>query len=101
LGGPYRDLFARIDVLIFMRAPSFASVYKWRGLQERKLRQSEHGNAVMDKKELETFIMHYERLTRWMLKEMPARADLLLPLGADQHIRAVEIRSRRRKPARP
>jgi D-glycerate 3-kinase len=92
LAGPYRDLFATIDVLLFMQAPSFDCVYKWRGLQEKKLRRSGRGSAVMDRKELENFIMHYERLTRWMLKEMPERADILLPLGTDQYIHAVEIR---------
>ena len=91
LAGPYRDLFAPIDVLIFMQAPSFDCVYKWRGLQEQKLRRSKHGSAVMNRKELENFIMHYERLTRWMLKEMPGRADILLPLDSGQNIRAVKI----------
>ena len=100
LAGPYRDLFAPIDVLLFMRAPSFDCVYKWRGLQEKKLRRPERGSAVMNRKQLENFIMHYERLTRWMLKEMPGRADILLPLGTDQHIRAVEIRSRRTRAAK-
>jgi D-glycerate 3-kinase len=49
----------------------------------------------MHKRELVAFIMHYERLTRWMLKEMPRRADILLPLARDQHIRAVRIRADR------
>lgn len=101
LAGPYRDLFAPIDVLLFMRAPSFDCVYTWRGLQEKKLRRSGRGSAVMDRKELQNFIMHYERLTRWMLKEMPGRADILLPLGTDQHIQAVEIRSRRSRATKP
>ena len=95
LAGPYRDLFAPIDVLIFMQAPTFDCVHRWRGLQEMKLRRSERGGAVMNSKELKNFIMHYERLTRWMLEEMPGRADILLPLGTDQHIRGVEIRSHR------
>lgn len=101
LAGPYRDLFATIDVLLFMQAPSFDCVYKWRGLQEKKLRRPERGSAVMNRKELENFIMHYERLTRWMLKEIPERADILLPLGADQHIRAVEIRPGRTRAGEP
>jgi len=95
LAGPYRELFAPIDELLFMQAPSFDCVYKWRGLQEKKLREAsrrgtKHG---MDRTELAAFIMHYERLTRWMLKEMPPRADILLPLGPDQRIRAVRIRA--------
>jgi D-glycerate 3-kinase len=28
--------------------------------------------------------MHYERLTRWQLEEMPGRADLVIPIGPDQ-----------------
>ena len=95
LAGPYRQLFSPIDLLLFMKAPSFGCVYKWRGLQEKKLRRAKgEGRAEMDRRELETFIMHYERLTRWMLKEMPGRADILLPLAPDQHVRAVEIRER-------
>jgi D-glycerate 3-kinase len=92
LTGPYRKLFADIDVLVFLKAPSFDCVYEWRGLQEKKLRRPRGGDAGMDKGELENFIMHYERLTRWMLKEMPGRADILLPLARGQHIRAVDIR---------
>lgn len=94
LAGPYQALFAAIDMLIFMRAASFDCVYRWRGLQEKKLRSAalSKDKAGMDRRSLETFIMHYERLTRWMLKEMPARADILLPLAPDQRIRAVKIR---------
>jgi D-glycerate 3-kinase len=95
LAGPYRALFAPINVLLFLKAPSFDCVYQWRGLQEKKLARAKRGNRVMDKKKLENFIMHYERLTRWMLKEMPPRADILLPLGTDQQIQAVKIRTPR------
>ena len=93
LAGPYQALFAESDLLIFMQAPSFDCVYRWRGLQEKKLHgtAAREDTAVMDRRSLETFIMHYERLTRWMLKEMPPRADILLPLAPDQHIRSVEI----------
>jgi D-glycerate 3-kinase len=103
LAGPYRQLFAPIDLLLFMEAPSFDCVYKWRGLQEKKLRKAHKGGGrgVMDKQALETFIMHYERLTRWMLKDMPPRADILLPLAPDQHIRSVEIRQRKHRLAKP
>ena len=38
----------------------------------------------MDEAALDRFLMHYERLTRWMLEEMPSRADVLIPIGQDQ-----------------
>ena len=30
------------------------------------------------------FVAHYERLTRWILAEMPARADWVVTLDADR-----------------
>jgi D-glycerate 3-kinase len=38
----------------------------------------------MDEPALDRFLMHYERLTRWTLEEMPARADVVIEIGADQ-----------------
>jgi lactoylglutathione lyase len=42
------------------------------------------GAALMDEAALDRFVMHYERLTHWMLEQMPARADLVIPIGSDQ-----------------
>jgi D-glycerate 3-kinase len=30
------------------------------------------------------FVAHYERLTRWILQEMPSRADVVFPLAEDR-----------------
>jgi D-glycerate 3-kinase len=38
----------------------------------------------MSNSEVEAFIRHYERLTRHLLAEMPARADVLVRLDADR-----------------
>ena len=40
----------------------------------------------MNDEQIRRFIMHYERLTRWMFEEMPKRADCLLELGHDHSI---------------
>jgi D-glycerate 3-kinase len=71
-----------------------ASVVEWRGKQERKLaeRSGPDGSKVMDKAALQRFIMHYERLTRSMLTEMPDRADLVFMLNQSQQICGVRIR---------
>lgn len=84
LKGPYADLFARIDRLVMLCVPSMDSVFEWRSLQERKLAASlqleggTRGHRLMDDSTLRRFIMHYERLTRHALAEMPARADVVL-----------------------
>jgi D-glycerate 3-kinase len=91
LAGPYQALFAPLDWLVMLEAPDFDCVYRWRALQEHKLwAKSERG---MDDEQLHRFIQHYERLTRWMLTEMPARADSVLTLDSTHAV--VSLRSNR------
>lgn len=88
LAGPYRDLFDRIGLTVFLQAPSFDCVFAWRRLQERKLRERTGGSGagLMDDAALARFIMHYQRITRRLLATMPARADLVAVLDAAQRI---------------
>jgi len=44
------------------------------------------GAAVMDPAGVLRFIRHYERLTRWVLAEMPGRADLVVRLGPQREL---------------
>lgn len=83
LRGDYAALFRRLDGLIMLKVPGMASVYEWRSLQERKLAATSGGKGLMDARAIRRFIMHYERLTRHNLEEMPARADLTLHLDQD------------------
>ncbi|MCC6924481.1 kinase [Novosphingobium sp.] len=79
LAGPYQDLFARIDRLVLLAAPDWQVVAQWREQQEAELRAT--GAALaMTGAEVQRFIQHYERLTRWILLEMPQRADLVVQL---------------------
>ncbi len=92
----FRRVFASLDRLVFLRAPDFDSVYRWRGLQERKLRESAaapdsaqasaQASAVMSEAELRRFIGHYERLTRHALATLPERADWMFVLDESQQI---------------
>lgn len=76
----YQGLFGRLDRLVLLRPPGFEVVRAWRGEQEAKLR-ARTGRGMSDA-EVGRFIQHYERLTRWILEEMPARADWVAPLDA-------------------
>lgn len=91
LEGPYRHLFEQLDLLAFLKAPNFEQVHAWRREQEGKLvarlraqGRDLVGSAVMDDARLERFIMHYERLTRHILAEMDARADVVVELDNDR-----------------
>ena len=72
-------------MLVLLQAPGFEVVLDWRIEQERKLRERltrEGGDVsrVMSDDQVEAFIRHYERLTRWILEEMPRRADIVVRL---------------------
>ncbi|HEY2750492.1 kinase [Phenylobacterium sp.] len=83
LDGPYQILFTRLHDLVLLEAPSFEVVAGWRAEQEAKLRAG--GAGGMDDDEVRRFVAHYERLTRWILAEMPARADWVVPLDTERN----------------
>jgi len=85
LATDYAELFSRIDLLVMIKVESFEAARANRKLQESKLAASHRGGAaIMDDAALDRFLMHYERLTRWMLEEMPGRGDVVIRIGRDQ-----------------
>lgn len=82
LGEGYQSLFGRLDRLVLLQPPGFEVVRGWRAEQEAKLREKT-GSGMTDA-EVGRFIQHYERLTRWILEEMPDRADWVVPLNPDR-----------------
>ena len=87
LAGPYAELWARIDRLVFLAAPDFDTVLRWRAEAEHDLRRK-GGARLMDDAQVVRFVRHYERLTRHALAVMPGRADLTLRLDAARRISA-------------
>lgn len=80
----YEPWFAQLDALIVLQAPGFEQVFAWRKKQEEALRARKQGKGIMDETALRRFISHYERLTRHALVTLPDKADVLIPLAADQ-----------------
>jgi D-glycerate 3-kinase len=94
--GRYQPLFARIDFQILLQPPGFEVVARWRREQEAKLRgrtvTGRPGVGVMTDAEVDRFVQHYERLTRHIIREMPARADALVELGPERELRRLVLR---------
>lgn len=106
----YQPLFAMIDYLIMLKAPSMDCITRWRGEQEQKLAEklqvsrgastktTQTGadgapyRGLMDENALHWFIMHYERITRSMLADMPAYADEVFHLDEQHQITHAECR---------
>lgn len=92
LGGAYQALFAQIDFLVYLRAPGFNIVKSWRSDQERALAEqlpADQRRLLMRRDEIAYFIQHFERITRSMMDDAPARAALALQL--DERRRVTEI----------
>lgn len=106
LRGPYRELFATLDTLIMLKAPSMACVLEWRTLQEHRLaeklagapewcvsRSAAGAPRIMSDQEVARFVMHYQRVTEHCLREMPARADILIDVAADHSLSVPRFRN--------
>ena len=87
----YKKIFNLIDKLIFLKVPSFEYVFKWRLLQEKKLRITSKGNKTMTDKEIKKFIMYYERLTKHMLKILPKKADAVINIDSKHRLKSIKF----------
>ena len=87
----YKKIFKLIDRLIFLKVPSFRYVFKWRLLQEKKLRITSKGNKTMTDKEIRNFIMYYERLTKHMLKILPRKADTVISIDKKHRLKSIKF----------
>lgn len=90
LAGPYQQLFDRIDAQVFLAAPGFEIVRDWRLQQERDI--AGQGSAVMDGAAIARFIQFYQRITQWMIEDMPTRADLVARLDEGRRIASLAWR---------
>lgn len=87
----YATLWRRFDALVLLEAPRFDVVARWRDEQERALRLRRAPQA-MDRAQLARFLMHYERLSRVALRELPRRANVRLRLDERRRVRKILVR---------
>ena len=87
----YKKIFRLIDKLIFLKVPSFKYVFKWRLLQEKKLRITSKGNKTMNDKQIENFVMYYERITKHMLKTLTKRADTVINIDDRHRLKSIRF----------
>ena len=87
----YKKVFSLFDQQIYIQAPSFTYILKWRYAQEKSNALKSKEEKFMKKTDLRKFIQHYEKLTKWMIKTMPAKADMLIKIDSNQKIKKVVI----------
>ena len=82
----YKDLFLKLNFNIFLKVPNYKKIFKWKQLQEKKLSK----NNIINQKKLKYFIMHYEKITKWMIKRMPLISNLVIFVDNDQKIKKIQ-----------
>ena len=86
----YKKVFSMIDHYIFMKVPNFKMVFKWRVLQEKKLKKkSSYKKKAMSNNEIKRFIMFYQRITLQMIKDLSKSANVVMFLKKDHEIKKV------------
>tara|TARA_B100001013_G_scaffold318252_1_gene226497 strand:+ start:48 stop:971 length:924 start_codon:yes stop_codon:yes gene_type:complete len=89
----YRKIFSMIDHFIFMKVPDFNVVFKWRLLQETKLKKRSHTKKkIMSYNEIKRFIMFYERITLQMVKDLSRSASIVMLLKKNHKIKKILFR---------
>ena len=87
----YKKIFNLIDILIFLKVPSFKHVYKWRLLQEKKLRLSSYGKKIMTDNQVKNFIMYYERITKHMFFTLDEKAKFVIKIDNKHRFKSIKI----------
>ena len=87
LSKDYQDLFSLFDLLLMIKVPSMEFVYESRWIQEQTLAKTitdpNLKEKIMTKEEVYRFVMHYERLTHYILDELPSFSDIVLTRDSD------------------
>ena len=87
----YKNLFKLFDELIFLRTSSFDNVYKWR-LKQEKTNQSKNKKIKrMSADEIKIFIQHYEKITKWMIKDLNKKAQLVIKFEKNHKISKINF----------
>jgi len=80
----YAPLWQRLDRLLWLRAPSFEVVPRWRGQAEDALRAAHPAQRAMTPQQLGRFVQLFERVSRQAELSLPAIADQTLLLDVER-----------------
>ena len=82
LAGPYAEYWRLLTPLIWLQAPDWDCVCRWRAKQEQRLWQRR--GAGMTEAELARFMLPFQRLTQASWQQLPQQANMIITLD-QQH----------------
>ena len=83
----YQDLFKLFNYYIYILTPSWENVISWKYKQELKLRSQKSNLKLLSK--LKKFIMYYEKITRWMMKNSKLNCNILIKIDKKQKFQKI------------
>jgi len=90
LKNQYKKLFNKIDKLVYLKAPNFNHILRWRWLQEQKMKLTSKNKKTMSKSQVKEFIMYYERITKNMMKSFSKISDLTIFLDSSHRSKRIK-----------
>ena len=91
LKNEYKKLFKLFDELIFLKTSSFDNVYKWRLKQEITNQSKNKRLKRMSANEIKVFIQHYEKITKWMIKDLNKKAQIVIQFEKNHKISSINF----------
>ena len=94
LKSKYSKLFDQLDSLLYLKAKNFKLLKRWRLKQEKKLKMksgTKKNSKIMNEKEVETFMMTYQRITQNMFKNAPKYSSAVIDLNENHQIKKVKF----------
>ncbi len=95
LKSKYSKLFNQLDCLLYLKAKNFKLLKRWRLKQEKKLKMksgTKKNSKIMNEKEVETFMMTYQRITQNMFKNAPKYSSAVIDLNENHQIKKVKFK---------
>ena len=95
LKSKYSKLFDQLDSLLYLKAKNFKLLKRWRLKQEKKLKMksgTKKNSKIMNEREVETFMMTYQRITQNMFKNAPKYSSAVIDLNENHQIKKVKFK---------
>jgi len=91
----YKNLFKKLNAIIYLRANNFRVLQKWRIKQEKVLflkSKNKKNLRIMSRGDIINFMQTYQRITQNMFKDAPKYASIVMKLNSNHQINSIKFR---------
>ncbi len=91
----YKKLFKQLNEIIYLKAPGFKLLQKWRTKQEKRLvskSKNKKNLKIMSEGDIINFMQTYQRITQNMFKDAPKYASIIMKLNSNHQINSIKFK---------